>query len=235
MSQPSESTKPKRKPKQKRAKKQKPQDGVAKLEVPKASGKKRIVKRDYTRFMEEDPKDTTLEVKPFGKRKTGEGVLTSHFQDLDYGVGDVVVPQSSWDLSLYDFNEIFSSHPTCHLWTCDIGKLVVPDVSVEADLILELAKCYDPNDRVIKIFPNGAPMLDITRSQIVEVFNLNPSAIESIKFCVLFQEYEQNKFGYRKNVLPRYRRHDLNKKGVPFVPKDFETFDCDGKRTNYLL
>lgn len=62
---------------------------------------------------------------------------------------------------------------------CEIGKLVVPNYFVEIDFLLFLTKYYDPKVRTIKI-DKEAPLLDITRSQIVTTFGLNPSATEDI-------------------------------------------------------
>lgn len=108
------------------------------------------------------------------------------------------------------------------------------NVFVEVDVMLELAKHYDPKDRKIKS-ENGTLILEVTRNKIVEVFNLNPNYTVSIKLD-LYNEYEHNRYGYRKNVLARHKKD--NKGG--FGPKDLEPFECEEfanyfKNTYYCL
>lgn len=112
-----------------------------------------IVKKDRPRFMEEPPEDLEQEIKKkVGKRKIGEGILNPHFEDATFGICDIVVPKSGWDLFYYAFKWRAVECPTCNIWACDIGKLVCLNVFVEVDLMLALARCYDPNERQLKGF-----------------------------------------------------------------------------------
>lgn len=65
----------------------------------------------------------------------------------------------------------------------------MPNVFVEVELILKLAKHYDAKDRTFKS-ENRTPLLQITRDKIVEVFKLNSNTTVSILFFELCNDYE---------------------------------------------
>lgn len=136
------------------------------------------------------------------------------------------MPQSGWELFQYAYKRLDYHRPSNNLWACDLGKLIVPNIFVEVDLIKAVVECDDPDLRIIRR-KKGTPLMDITKSHIVRTFRLNPSATVSIHFNALCQEYERDKYGYMNYILSRHRRKDLGKKGVNFTPKEFEPFNCD--------
>ena len=59
--------------------------------------------------------------------------------------------------------------PHANVWNFDLGKLVVPRVFMDYDLIEAIAKTYDQVIRVIRR-TNGMPLISISREEIREVF-----------------------------------------------------------------
>lgn len=63
--------------------------------------------------------------------------------------------------------------PHADIWNFDLGKLVVPSVFMDFDLLKAVAKNYDQAVRVVRRV-DGVPLLTISPEEIQEVFGLEP-------------------------------------------------------------
>lgn len=70
---------------------------------------------------------------------------------------------------------------------------MVPNVFVEVDLMMELARHYDPTDKKIKS-EKGDIILVVTKDKMVDVFGLNPNYTANFRRVDLYVEYEGRKF-----------------------------------------
>lgn len=62
-------------------------------------------------------------------------------------------------------------YPIFHTWKMDMGKLVVPNVYVDVDLVKDIAARYDPVSKNFRAC-NGAEVIKITKEGIAEAFKL---------------------------------------------------------------
>ena len=63
-----------------------------------------------------------------------------------------------------------------NVWEFDIGKLVVPGVFFDSDLLTNMAKKYDPITRIVKNHV-GDNLFRVSPTLIREVFKLNPNHV----------------------------------------------------------
>ena len=61
-----------------------------------------------------------------------------------------------------------------NVWDFDIGKLVVPGVFFDSDLLTNITKKYDPITRIVKNHA-GDNLFRVSPTLIREVFKLNPN------------------------------------------------------------
>lgn len=69
--------------------------------------------------------------------------------------------------------------PTSNPWFIDVGRLVVPNVFLEVDIIRVLAKIFEPVTKTIKRL-DGPVLVDIKPLVIVEYYDLNRKALATI-------------------------------------------------------
>ena len=78
------------------------------------------------------------------------------------------------------FKKLFAKRnldtPLSNVWEFDIGKLVVPGVFFDSDLLVDLAKKYDHITRFMKNYA-GDNLFRVSPKLIHEVFNLNPNHV----------------------------------------------------------
>lgn len=72
------------------------------------------------------------------------------------------------------FSERKHDAPLSNVWQFDIGKLIVPRVFFDDDLLTMIAKRYDPVLRVVKNHA-GENLFSVTLEVIREVFMLDPN------------------------------------------------------------
>ena len=64
--------------------------------------------------------------------------------------------------------------PISNVWEFDIGRLTVPTIFFDSDLLKDLANRYDPITKCVKN-NSWANLFEVFPALIKEVFNLNPS------------------------------------------------------------
>lgn len=90
-----------------------------------------------------------LNIKVSGRKATREEILTTNFKELAEGIGEIAMPKTGWELFLYAFTRRDALYPGKNVWCYDLGKLVVPNVFIEVDLMLHFVDRYDDTNRVI--------------------------------------------------------------------------------------
>lgn len=61
------------------------------------------------------------------------------FIDRQHAIKDATIPTTGWDMLKYWFGKDFTKVPTCNGWRLDMGKLVVPNVYLDIDLLKVVA------------------------------------------------------------------------------------------------
>lgn len=105
---------------------------------------------------------------------------------------------------------------------------------VEVDLMMELARHYNPTDKTIKS-ENGNIILEVTKDKMIDVFGLNPNYTTKFRRADLYVEYEKRKFAFKEVLLVQYIRSRER-----FTAKNVEPFECEEfedyfKKTYYCL
>ena len=88
-------------------------------------------------------------------------------------VRDAMTSQTGLVLFKKWFSERNLFAPHANIWNFDLGKLVVPSVFMDYDLLEAIAKNYDQTLRVIRR-DDGEILITISPEEIREVFNLGP-------------------------------------------------------------
>ena len=100
------------------------------------------------------------------KMMIGEGLYnrSNLLRDVDTTMGGM-------DLFKSWFSQRNKGTLLSNVWEFDVGKLVVPVVFLDVDLLVSLAKRYDPLTKVVRNFA-GDRLFSITPPVIREIFNL---------------------------------------------------------------
>ena len=133
----------------------------------------------------------------------GEGLYHrgNLLKDVDTSVGGM-------DLFKRWFSQRNQGTPMSNIWDFDVGKLVVPFVFWDMDLLVILAKRCDPLTRVVSNFA-GDRLFVVSLSVIRDVFGLskNNALLERIDLSQLQSTYEAQalylRAGPLKNILLR--------------------------------
>lgn len=96
------------------------------------------------------------------------------FYDKANWIRDAQVSMGSMGLFKKWFSERKLDNPLSNVWEFDIGKLIVPTVFFDSDLLVDLAKKYDPITGWIKNHA-GVNLFKVCLELIRDVFNLNPN------------------------------------------------------------
>lgn len=124
-------------------------------------------------------------------------------------LGDVWMPMIGYELVLYHYRKRNKEEPICNLWIFNEGKLVIPNVFVSVDLIILLAKNYDPITKVIYDVV-GKQLLPITRDYMSRAFGLDLTLEQPIDITLLTNEHSRLKDMYKRWRLPTHRPRDGN-------------------------
>lgn len=73
--------------------------------------------------------------------------------------------------------------PFSSVWQYDLGKLLVPNVFMDIDLLKAIANRYDPISRVIS-GDEGEIMLTIKREEFQEIFDLYEPSANLVQVCL---------------------------------------------------
>ena len=83
------------------------------------------------------------------------------------------------------------------MWSFDLGKLVVPSVFMDYDLLEAIAIKYDQAIRVVRR-TNGVPLIIISPDEIREVFHLAP--LTNFHVPINLQDL-QNEYKAKKDII----------------------------------
>lgn len=130
--------------------------------------------------------------------------------------------------------------PIGNPWNCDLGKLIVPNVYIDVDLLKEIVANYDPVTRTIKTY-DGKEMVKITKEELGLVFKLTrwSDKMHKINEETLKQEYDKTHISFRVHVLLRFLAEIAGWK-IVIGPHDKEPFPINYfvsyfKRTFYSI
>lgn len=107
-----------------------------------------------------------------------------------------------------------------------MGKLFVPNVYLDVDLLKAMAANYNPNIRVVRSLV-GVVMIDLSREGIIDVFKLNLDATEPINLKALKKEYENNMSTYRVKIFPMFMVKGKGGIKMELIVVDKEPFPID--------
>ena len=163
-------------------------------------------------YMDRNVHDDLLELLP---ESTTEPAQVKRLTSLDprlriadglYDKGNWVRDATTTQTGLVLFKKWFSERklfaPHANIWNFDLGKLVVPSVFMDYDLLEAIAKKYDQAIRVIRR-TDGMPLISISPEEIREVFQLEPLSDYHvpINLVELENEYKAKKDEIRKGAL----------------------------------
>lgn len=91
------------------------------------------------------------------------------------------------------------------IWELDVGKLIVPRVFMDMDLLTQTANNYDPNTQTIKNV-NGGSLIEINDDEFRNVFRLSEVSnyLESINFETLGQVYNAQRDHLKNGHLKEF-------------------------------
>ena len=111
----------------------------------------------------------------------GEGLYNQSnlLRDMDTTMGGM-------DLFKRCFSQRKKGPPLSNVWEFDVGKLVIPTIFLDVNLLVSLAKRYDPLTRVVSNFARDK-LFAMTAPVIREVFSLtsNSALLERIDLSEL--------------------------------------------------
>jgi len=85
---------------------------------------------------------------------------------------NIWTPIKAYELFKFHYNRRFRNSPVSNPWHLNLGKLVVPDVFLNVELLQLLAKQYNPSLKAI-CNPQGEPIIHLLKNEIYEVFDLD--------------------------------------------------------------
>lgn len=144
------------------------------------------------------------------KSKRSSQVRSNVVGDKNEGLGDIRTPMRGFDIVLYHYRKKNMPRPICNPWTYKIGKLAVPNVFVNTNLMTALIKSYDLNTKTIKD-AIGKILLPITRDFMSGVFDLDIILDQPIDPTILTNEYTRLTNKYKIWRLPIHRQKEGNK------------------------
>lgn len=108
--------------------------------------------------------------------------------------------------------------PVRNVWEFDIGKLIIPTIFFDDDLLTNMAKKYDPINRVVKNHV-GDNLFRVSPKMIREVFKLNPNHVvhEKIDMEDLQDIYDAQRIYLRGGPL---QQHFVKTGSFPLVTQN---------------
>ena len=105
------------------------------------------------------------------------------------------MPLHGRSLFWYFFANRNEKEPINYPWRLDLGKIVIPNVFVDIELINLLDKHYEPTIKIVRKL-DGMPLLVITKSCVEQYFRLSTQALTKIDIEHSKNEYQKiMKFG----------------------------------------
>lgn len=117
-------------------------------ETSKDKGKKEKTKEASTWAEERKLNQDLLDQLPgsiFKPKRSVEWKLEDNYGD----VGDVYTTIRSYELFMFHYHRHEKPEPICNPWKLSLGKLVVPNVYVDVDILKLLAQHYESKKRAI--------------------------------------------------------------------------------------
>lgn len=105
-------------------------------------------------------------------KKVSDEVL----QDIMADCRDPITPSGSgYTMFTYFYNNRGKSIPICNVWALGMAKIIVPNVFLDVDLIIELARLYDPISNTIRKSDQSA-LVTLDRGSFMKAFDLYSSS-----------------------------------------------------------
>lgn len=156
----------------------------------------------------------------------GSGGLIDKFIDKNGRCKDPIITKQGYALFKHTYRKAYIERLVFNIWNLGLGKLVMPNVFVNVEIIKQLAATYNPDTRFLFTL-GGQSLLPLNRDQICKVFQLDPNAQLPIDLGVLRREYERNRDSYRVRWLPCFRPRGSRRELQRFGKGDLETFAYD--------
>lgn len=87
-------------------------------------------------------------------------------------IKDIEVPYIGWQMFQHWFGNRNLGSPFSNLWDLNMGRLIVPNVYMDVDLLKDIASKYDLVSRAVRAY-DGVVMVKITSEEIEKVFDLH--------------------------------------------------------------
>lgn len=116
-------------------------------------------------------------------------MTSDDFQEDDFQkIGDVWTRIRGHELFLYHYSRRSKLTKIANPWITGLGKLVVPNVFVNVQLMKTLDRAYNATKRCIRL-PNGKAFIFLLVATIQEVFGLGLECDVPLSFEKLEEEY----------------------------------------------
>ena len=117
--------------------------------------------------------------RPKTRRSTQIRVEVDKLDDKCKFIGDAWTAVRGYELFNFHYHRQNRFEPVCNPWKLNLGKLVCPNVFVNAELVKLLADHYDPKHKEI-CDPSRKPQIHVSKEGIGEVFKLEGFCDEEI-------------------------------------------------------
>lgn len=125
------------------------------------------------------------------------------FKDKYQVVGDIWTNIRGFELFLFHYQRRTNLEPICNPWRMNLGKIAIPNVFMDVELVKFLAKHYNSNLKAI-CDPQGKPFVQLSRIAIEEVFSFKDICDHPILYEELRSEYWRLDTTYKGWRLPLY-------------------------------
>lgn len=103
-------------------------------------------------------------------------------------MGDIRTYIRGFELFLFHYCRKTNHEPICNPWRMNLGKIVVPNVFLDVDLVKLLAEHYNSDLKPI-CDPQGKPFVHLSKNAIEEIFGFEDICDHPIVYEDLKNEY----------------------------------------------
>lgn len=116
--------------------------------------------------------------------------IHDQLEDRYKEIGDVFTTVRGHELFIFHYLHRDETMPISNPWSTNIGKLMVPNVFVNTDLLKFLVRQYDTNKGCI-LLPDGTALVHFAVVTIQEVFAVDLEVNVPFSFVDLEEEYKK--------------------------------------------
>lgn len=157
-------------------------------------------------FLEQLTMSTNVEAKANELvRKNPHLRIRDGLYDKGNWLRDPQIGMSGLGLFKVGFGQRHSLAPLNSIWELDVGKLIVPSVFMDKDLLTLIAQNYDPIARCIRNV-KGSALIEIKDDEFKSVYKLSEASnlLEPIDFESLAQVYDAQRDHLRSGPLKEF-------------------------------